>query len=242
MNKLFYNDIEEHFKQFKNYKKPKYNNKVLYESITKLEKELNKINVKVYYFKWTLESLFLSENLDEKINKYLKLDTDKELRKNGYIFFDEGQIYQASITGEFYIQHTLKSDITNDVNKILKKIFPNRTLGFTTVNDSIRVYLYDKKLVIPKAYSLYYIYAKYKDKKFVLSDEQFNNMLNIVTKYLTDKVIYMYYDAYNNTGHFTLFYYVYDNKIKIFEEKVNKLKNIKKLNLPELIDIGIAKN
>lgn len=116
--------IDDFYKQFDWYKPPIYNHKDYVRIIPKLRRDLKKIGVNVHYIKW---NYWMSRGDD--IEVFFEKNPDVAL--SNYLLFTERKLYLPSREEDGFVNviHDIAPDLVDNVNLILQKHFPNRTIG-----------------------------------------------------------------------------------------------------------------
>lgn len=132
----WYKNIDKYYQQFSTYSKPSYDISKINEKIDNLKNDLKKINIKLFYNKWSkrygdFEIEYVIEDIFEKYGQSIN-----------WLIFTEKKIYWGARTGEIWIQHHLHKKQYSEVNKLLKKYF--NTQGAIKINKAILIKL--KKL------------------------------------------------------------------------------------------------
>jgi hypothetical protein len=106
---------EEYYKQFGDYKPVKYKIDNTEKLLKRVDGELNKHNIKIYYLRWKNTGLFMD-------NAWLELYKKTDFSKS-FIFYTENQKYWAMRTGILSLQHNILNKDKNLINEIFKKHF-----------------------------------------------------------------------------------------------------------------------
>lgn len=232
----------DYFKQFPNHNTPKYDTSFIYKNIKNLEKDLNKIKIKLFYFKWThpnfysMDGGYVSRQWGEIMAEYIAENYNEKQYPNGYIFFCEEQIYLASITCELFIYHNINPKIKSEFNDIIKSNFPNRTSGLNQSSDAILISIKElKKIKSTKYHIPMHVSIKFKDNKIFLPEQGYK-LSNKIWKVIGKRIINDLRDGSSGNGYLDIWYEVYIDKIEDF---ANSFKNIKIPDIPDIKKITI---
>ena len=221
---------EEYFQQFPNYTKPLYNTNIFTKNLEVVKAELRKIGVNFYFVKWHKWSTGPFE-----VEYWYE---DNVVSKNYILYFEKKLFFDArSKEGIMYLYFGVDKTLWSDVNDILKKYFPNRTNGITTINDAIKIFFEEKKRIVKdKEKIIVNIVIYFKDKK--LNDEV-DKYLKIINKIIGKKIGYInQYDMGVSHGRLNIEYNINKDKIDEFKKLIDTLKN-NKSELPQITKINI---
>lgn len=127
----FLPNIDEYYKQFPEYEKPLWDTRFITSKIPMLKRDLEKIEVTVYYSNWNewvfKAGIFETEYFHED---FIPID------KTNYIIISEKRLYLDSTKkeGVAYIHCLIDSDKKDQFNKIFIPFFPSRTKGVKSTN------------------------------------------------------------------------------------------------------------
>lgn len=133
---VFKPDINEHFKQYDDYKPPLYDTTFITKQIPNLVRALRRIRVKLYYIKWT-EKIF-----DEGVcfeHEYFEEDHREELNEGNFIYFSERDVYFAARDGKLHIQYDIEKELIPEFNEIMMDYFRGRTFGIVNTCEAITI-------------------------------------------------------------------------------------------------------
>lgn len=216
---------EEFYKQYPDYKKPLYDISFFQKSVDELKKQLKKIDVNFYLlpsYKWN----YSPSEIEQWLSEYEP--------KGNYIYISDRNLYfdARDKKGIIFLKHDVDQNKWTDVNNILKKIYPDRTIGITTYQDAIKIFCKKQKILtkdIEK--NRYQIDIYFKDKTITETQKY----VKIINKHIKD---IGYVDDYiPKIGRLGYFYVI----ININHDSEKKFKDIFKKIVTELPKIEKSK-
>ena len=224
---------DEYYRQFPDYELPLHDTSFFTDVIPSLTQELKNIGIEFFYIDWKQygDSAFTYEYFEEDVISKLPLGTS-------YVYTSERNVYLASLekNGKIYLQHAIVKDKQHLFNNIFNDFFPNRTRGYETDNDAIKIELVEKKKIrAEKEKTLCYVQMTFKDKKLSMPG------VDIIKKY--EKILRKLgkmsaHDMVVSRGYFTFEINVIKGKETEFEEL---MKNQEIAGLPELKKIEVIR-
>jgi hypothetical protein len=186
---VYKSNPDEYYKQYKIYQKPLYNYKPILEMLPEIKKELKKIGIVLYFYKWNKWSTspFWIEYAYEDLN----------IGDSDYILITEKDMYAGSIKENGFIRvlHDIPKEKQEAFNEIFMRYFPKKTIGFETKHDIIKIFFEEqKKFIRQKQKTIFDVTISFKTTKIPIYGDKVIERLQKLPK----NIGYMdMYDAIN---------------------------------------------
>jgi hypothetical protein len=206
---------KEYYQQFPKYIEEKYDTSFFFNNLKNFQKDLDKIGVTFYFIKWGIYN---------PTTTYADFKCEIDLTPD-FILYSENNLFIDSCNNDsMYIQHDISEKKWKNVNKILKKYFPKKTIGITSNKDAIKIFFEEQKNIKKNQKKVSFdleisFIDEIVDKKIILND-----LLKIDSIIQKNNIGYLN-NVYIILGkHTHLDFNINFNKIKKFEEIIEKIK------------------